>query len=147
MLGRPSYAVLDSRRLEGQKRSTTTECEAARPTIWPFLDKQDKRKASVRRIHSERYGLPRKSRNSLRTEVGVEPLFMLSCDRSPVMLTWLRQFTTVVWHTRPWPAGRLEYRDRLSSTNPGKFRKTSARRVHRPSFSARGRVGAKPGVR
>ena len=32
-----------------------------------------------------------KSRNSLQTGVGVEPLFMLRCDRSPVMLTWLRQ--------------------------------------------------------
>jgi hypothetical protein len=28
-----------------------------------------------------------KSRNSLQTGVGVEPLFMLRCDRSPVMLT------------------------------------------------------------
>ena len=25
--------------------------------------------------------------------VGVEPLFMLHCDRSPVMLTWLHQLT------------------------------------------------------
>jgi len=28
-----------------------------------------------------------KSRNSLQTGIGVEPLFMLRCDRSPVMLT------------------------------------------------------------
>jgi hypothetical protein len=34
-----------------------------------------------------------KSRNSLQTGVGVEPLFMLRCDRSPVMLTWFRQQT------------------------------------------------------
>ena len=32
-----------------------------------------------------------KSRNSLQTGVGAEPLFMLRCDRSPVMLTWFRQ--------------------------------------------------------
>jgi hypothetical protein len=32
-----------------------------------------------------------KSRNSLQTGVGVEPLFMLRCDRSPVMLTWFRK--------------------------------------------------------
>jgi hypothetical protein len=35
-----------------------------------------------------------KSRNSLQTGVGVEPLFMLRCDRSPVMLTWLQQLTS-----------------------------------------------------
>ena len=32
-----------------------------------------------------------KSRNSPQTGVGAEPLFMLRCDRSPVMLTWFRQ--------------------------------------------------------
>jgi hypothetical protein len=32
-----------------------------------------------------------KSRNSLQTGSGGEPLFMLSCDWSPVMLTWFRQ--------------------------------------------------------
>jgi hypothetical protein len=29
-----------------------------------------------------------KSRNSLQTGVSVKSLFMLRCDRSPVMLTW-----------------------------------------------------------
>jgi hypothetical protein len=28
--------------------------------------------------------------------VGVEPLFMLRCDRSPVMLTWLRQLSLFI---------------------------------------------------
>jgi len=32
-----------------------------------------------------------KSHNSLQIGVGVEPLFMLRCDRSPVMLTWFQQ--------------------------------------------------------
>ena len=34
-----------------------------------------------------------KSRNSLQIGVGVEPLFMLRCDRSPVML----DLVTTVW--------------------------------------------------
>jgi hypothetical protein len=34
-----------------------------------------------------------KSGNSLQTGVGVEPLFMLRCDRIPIMLTWFRQLT------------------------------------------------------
>jgi hypothetical protein len=34
-----------------------------------------------------------KSRNSLQTGAGAEPLFMLRCDRSPVMLTCFRQLT------------------------------------------------------
>jgi hypothetical protein len=34
-----------------------------------------------------------KSRNSLQTGVGVEPLFMLRCDRSPVMLTCSRHLS------------------------------------------------------
>jgi hypothetical protein len=34
-----------------------------------------------------------KSRNSLQTGVGVQPLFMLGRDRSPVMLTCSRQLT------------------------------------------------------
>jgi hypothetical protein len=37
-----------------------------------------------------------KSRNSLQTGVGVEPLFMLRCDRGPVMLTWLQQLLPVL---------------------------------------------------
>jgi hypothetical protein len=36
-----------------------------------------------------------KSCKSLQTGVGVEPLFMLRCDRSPVMLTWLHQFNKI----------------------------------------------------
>jgi hypothetical protein len=28
--------------------------------------------------------------------VGVEPLFMLRCDRGPVMLTWLKQLLPVL---------------------------------------------------
>jgi hypothetical protein len=56
------------------------------------------------------------------------------------------QFIFRVWRTRPELAGRWECRDRHSSTNPGRSRKTSLRRLHRPSSSARGRVGAKPRV-
>ena len=37
-----------------------------------------------------------KSGNSLQTGVGVEPLFMLRCDRIPIMLTWLRQLNELV---------------------------------------------------
>jgi hypothetical protein len=36
-----------------------------------------------------------KSRNSLQTGVGVEPLFMLRCDRTPVMLTLISSFNFV----------------------------------------------------
>jgi hypothetical protein len=32
-----------------------------------------------------------KSRNSLQTAGGAEPLFVLRCDRSLVVLTWLQQ--------------------------------------------------------
>ena len=39
-----------------------------------------------------------KSLNSLQTGVGVEALFMLRCDRSPVMLTWLQQLTFRLAH-------------------------------------------------
>ena len=35
--------------------------------------------------------------------VGIEPLFMLRCDRSPVMLTWLRQLA--------FPYGRCSNRE------------------------------------
>jgi hypothetical protein len=36
-----------------------------------------------------------KSLNSLRTGGGAEPLFMLRCDRSPVMLTWLHHLASL----------------------------------------------------
>jgi hypothetical protein len=39
-----------------------------------------------------------KSRNSLQKGVGAEPLFMLHCDRCPVMLTWLDQLKTQQHH-------------------------------------------------
>ena len=42
-----------------------------------------------------------KSRNSLQTGSGVEPLFMLSCERSPVMLTWFRQLARLVGISAP----------------------------------------------
>jgi hypothetical protein len=51
------------------------------------------------------------------------------------------------WRTRLWLAGRWECRDRHSSTNPRKSRRTAAQRLHCPSSSARGRVEAGPGVR
>jgi hypothetical protein len=36
-----------------------------------------------------------KSRNSLQTGVRVEALFMLRCDRNPVMLTWLHRVNKI----------------------------------------------------
>jgi hypothetical protein len=36
-----------------------------------------------------------KSRNSLQTGVGVKHLFMLRCDRNPVMLTWLHRVNKI----------------------------------------------------
>ena len=56
------------------------------------------------------------------------------------------QFNFRAWRTRLWLAGRSEYRDRRPSTNSRKSRRTSAQRLHRPSFSARGQAGARPRV-
>jgi hypothetical protein len=36
-----------------------------------------------------------KSRNSLQKGVSVKPLFMLRCDRIPVVLTWFRQLSRI----------------------------------------------------
>ena len=59
LLRRTFYAPLYSTWLEVQKRRTTLRCEAARPTIWPFLDKQDKQSESLpSAILNERKGLP-----------------------------------------------------------------------------------------
>ena len=48
-----------------------------------------------------------KSRNSLQTGVGVEPLFVLRRDRSPVMLTCLQQLP-----------GKLNRADRPAEIDP-----------------------------
>jgi hypothetical protein len=40
-----------------------------------------------------------KSRNSLQTGVGVEALFILRCDRSPVMLTWFSSYFRFARHS------------------------------------------------
>jgi hypothetical protein len=59
----------------------------------------------------------------------------------------LLQFIFGAWRTQLWLVGRWECRDRRSSTNPGKSRRTSVRRLHRPSSSARGQAGAGPAGR
>jgi hypothetical protein len=46
-----------------------------------------------------------KSRNSLQIRVGVEPLFMLRCDRSPVILTCSRKLTGPRQEDAVWGLG------------------------------------------
>ena len=68
-------------------------------------------------------------------------------QRSLERLWFVRLNPWPTWRTRLWLAGRWVCRDRRSSTNPGRSRRTAVQRLLCPSSSARGQAGARPRVR